>query len=1702
MTFATPLPVGPTKVAMNILKCQPTARAVNIACSIVVLTLLSGMHVFAGQGVQRMLFTRPNTTFVEQPSGETVVNVNDTSGSISTLQASINSARNANPTNVIIIRLLTNATYSVSTTGIVLGSHECLVADNTTIMAANVSITVPLITISSDSTNVSVAGGVLDAGGANVQGIYAPAAARVNVDKVIVKNCGQDCILLKGIGNTSYDNEMTVTRCDVSGSAAHAGISIQNSTQTAVLDNYCHNNFAGIWLSCAWANVANNVCVSNTTAIDVNGGDDNVIANNTCNNNGTGIHAGASNNMLISNSLGTNSAAGIKSDGTGNSFVDNLFVGGNTTNFTSAGSGNHVVAYKTPLNAPGEDYFYPPLANDQHTNPIVNGMGRTDLTISSTTIDSVQSQYNSARAANPNNVIVLHLNGTFPVGATPLTLQSNSCVLLNGTIQISSSTGASAAITGGTSPAHVSISGGVIDGSGLTGNNGVYIASGTMLQLDSVTLQNFGPDNPRVGGSDVVRFTGGATPQIITRCLVNGGAARGIWLENSGVKRVVSDCEVTAVNQDGVDCDASTSGSVIKFNYCHDLVRYGVFFEQSASHDLALGNICNNDGRDINIYNNSVTPRGDTAFNNVLCNWCLGNNGLRNGSTGTNVVQSSHNFLFNNIIANADIESQLYGTQNYYSQNYLTGGALSTAGVEEFFNATDVSSNLYVQDSNSGLVILVKGAATTNNAPAIIGAPPGTGNDQWTLIPTDSGYYQIRNQKSGLDLTVTGASTSAGALVIQYSFGSGKNDQWMPMAAGNGLYYFVNRHSGLCLDVPAATGGTQLDQQSYTGGANQQFNLQSMLAVIGPVNPFVLSASPNLQAVIAGGTNTYTVTLSTNSGFSGYVNFTVTGLPPNSTASFSPASLGGNATSTLTVGTASNTPVGVYPLVITGAGSGATNTISVNFVVNSGVVALPGTLLWTGTNNWSVAQNWTNVTSGGFGPPGISNDVIFTNYATVATSNTPNNIVNSSVVINSLTFNNTNGFHTTQITPAATLAIDGSKGISVGTESDLGGTAAVYDSVMGTGATLLCSNSSANLIIRQGAAAGGAQRATLDLSGLDQFTASLNQISVGVAGPVVRATGTLLLANTNFITASGSIGILAGDNNSNGGGQDYLYLGRNNYIFADNITIGRQKASATLAFNAAFQNSFVYFRAANGTGRVSNWFVGDNSAQSSSSSSAHGTVDFSGGTVDALVDTLVIGKSQKTTGVDTFGTMTFASGTLDVNTLQVGYQAQSGATSAGIGTLNVTGGLVNANAILELAHTSGGTGTTNTTGTMNLWGGTVQTTNLAGGGGISTINLNSGTINLAGGSMTNISALNLGAAAVAGPALLENASTILVSNVITIAANGTLAGNSFVIAPALVVEGTISPGFKGIGGITNSATTVLGPGGRFIVSVQDTTGSPASGWDFLQSNGGLDLAASSTNPFTIQLQSFANGQLDEVTNFSADTNYTWTIATAPGSIAGFDAEDFIVDATLFANDLQGGYFYLAPNGNGLALCFTNNRPPTTGIYRTYQSPSGLAIPISSLAGTWSDPDGDPVVLSDVNDTSSNGIPVTFDSHFIYYGSNGGGSDAIFYTVEDVRTNPPAIYRSGDTPRTASGEIILIPPPAFTSTFFSPTNLVVTGTGGITNGSYFLLVSTNLSSPPSQWRRIATNNFDATGDFDFTNVLDPNAPEQFYLIQLP
>jgi hypothetical protein len=49
---------------------------------------------------------------------------------------------------------------------------------------------------------------------------------------------------------------------------------------------------------------------------------------------------------------------------------------------------------------------------------------------------------------------------------------------------------------------------------------------------------------------------------------------------------------------------------------------------------------------------------------------------------------------------------------------------------------------------------------------------------------------------------------------------------------------------------------------------------------------------------------------------------------------------------------------------------------------------------------------------------------------------------------------------------------------------------------------------------------------------------------------------------------------------------------------------------------------------------------------------------------------------------------------------------------------------------------------------------------------------------------------------------------------------------------------------------------------------------------------------------------------------------------------------------------------------------------------------------------------------------------------------------------------------------------------------------------------YVLTSSNLLVPRTNWTHIATNHFDSTGHFIFTNAAQTNAAQQFYLLQLP
>jgi len=97
---------------------------------------------------------------------------------------------------------------------------------------------------------------------------------------------------------------------------------------------------------------------------------------------------------------------------------------------------------------------------------------------------------------------------------------------------------------------------------------------------------------------------------------------------------------------------------------------------------------------------------------------------------------------------------------------------------------------------------------------------------------------------------------------------------------------------------------------------------------------FALSASPASQSVSRGSSAIYTTTVTAMNGFAGTVTFSVSGLPPHSSASFNPSSFTGSGSSTLTVATRSKTPRGTYSLTITATSSNLIHKVTVNLIVN------------------------------------------------------------------------------------------------------------------------------------------------------------------------------------------------------------------------------------------------------------------------------------------------------------------------------------------------------------------------------------------------------------------------------------------------------------------------------------------------------------------------------------------------------------------------------------------------------------------------------------------------------------------------------------------------------------------------------------------------------------------------------------------------
>jgi hypothetical protein len=249
--------------------------------------------------------------------------------------------------------------------------------------------------------------------------------------------------------------------------------------------------------------------------------------------------------------------------------------------------------------------------------------------------------------------------------------------------------------------------------------------------------------------------------------------------------------------------------------------------------------------------------------------------------------------------------------------------------------------------------------------------------------------------------------------------------------------------------------------------------------------------------------------------------------------------------------------------------------------------------------------------------------------------------------------------------------------------------------------------------------------------------------------------------------------MIIGNDTGRGGStqRHHFWFGISNLLEMNSVCfagsgVAMDQSSGSAGFNSAFSsdNPIAIFRGPNGMNdRMAMFTVADNSGEGSSGSSTKAIVDLTGGTVDALVDTLILGRDRtNANGGYARGELDIGAGTFDVNQAFIGYQNEGNNSGSSEdycqGVLSVgNNGVFIAHDSIDLGWTTADA-TNNSTATANASSGYGQITVNAGGTVIANVIRVGGVTGLSGGA---------GSAQNGGPnAITLNGGTLIVSNTI------------------------------------------------------------------------------------------------------------------------------------------------------------------------------------------------------------------------------------------------------------------------------------------------------------------------------------------------
>jgi hypothetical protein len=253
--------------------------------------------------------------------------------------------------------------------------------------------------------------------------------------------------------------------------------------------------------------------------------------------------------------------------------------------------------------------------------------------------------------------------------------------------------------------------------------------------------------------------------------------------------------------------------------------------------------------------------------------------------------------------------------------------------------------------------------------------------------------------------------------------------------------------------------------------------------------------------------------------------------------------------------------------------------------------------------------------------------------------------------------------------------------------------------------------------------------------------------------------------------------------------------------------------------------------------------------------------------------------------------------------------------------------------------------------------------------------------------------------------------------------------------------------------------------------------------------------------------------------FNVSVTVTQLVAILKGSRA-YDGTTNVVHNLLSVSNVVGSDFVVVNAGSvGMATANvgTNSITSTNGLVL-----AGTAAANYTLAGVT----GAVIISKAVNtvliysslNPSTYGASVNFTSTLPAYATGtmqfltngilfdtenltGGSATSVATTSLPAGTTIIQAFYSGDANNLATtsyGLYQVVNAPQFNGVVLGAGGLVMSGSFGTPNGTYYILESTDLSLPVSQWTPVLTNQFDNNGNYNFTNPI--TATNLYFILQ--